>query len=30
MFTTDLLGVALQYLDARNSEVRDTERLKRS
>jgi hypothetical protein len=29
MFTTGLLGVALQYLDGSDSEVRDTERLKR-
>jgi hypothetical protein len=29
MFTTGRLGVALQYLDAQDSEVRDTERLKR-
>jgi hypothetical protein len=29
MFTTGLLGVALQYLDGEDSEVRDTERLKR-
>src|SRR5664279_2987800 len=29
MFTTGLLGVALQYLDGQDSEVRDTERLKR-
>ncbi|MBV9871348.1 MAG: hypothetical protein JO214_12075 [Frankiaceae bacterium] len=29
MFTTGLLGVGLQYLDSADSEVRDTERLKR-
>lgn len=29
MFTTGLLGVALQYLDGQDSEARDTERLKR-
>jgi hypothetical protein len=29
MFTTGVLGVALQYVDAQDSEVRDTERLKR-
>jgi hypothetical protein len=29
LFTTGLLGVAWQYLDGRDSEVRDTERLKR-
>src|SRR5580765_1600597 len=29
MFTTGLLGVALQYVDGRDSELRDTERLKR-
>lgn len=29
LFTTGLLGVALQYIDGQDSEVRDTERLKR-
>ncbi|MBV9870348.1 MAG: hypothetical protein JO214_06970 [Frankiaceae bacterium] len=29
MFTTGLLGVGLQYLDSADSEIRDTERLKR-
>ena len=29
MFTSGLLGVALQYLDSQDSEVRDTERLRR-